>query len=250
MPKRSRRRSAWTEVVLVNDYTPVAASVVALDERQGHLVRLGPPVPAPHGTRVVLGPGTGLGAGALVPIEDRLAIVATEAGHVEFGASDPDELALWPFMERLGGRVSAEMILSGPGLLRLARALAGRRAQACPFGRPNDVLDGASNGHPLGIEAAQLFSRSLGRFAGDLALTFEASGGVFIAGGIAPRMCEILREGWFREAFERKTPHEAWARQVPAFVIVHPEPALLGLSAIVEDPKRFVFQFQGWSAPA
>jgi glucokinase len=235
-------------VVLVNDYTPVAASVVALDEAKGHLARLGPPLPARDGTRVVLGPGTGLGAGALVPIEDRLAIFATEAGHMEFGPSASDEMTLWPLIDRVGGRVSAEVVLSGPGLLRLARALAGQGQEACPFGRPNEVLDGARSGHPLGLEAVRLFARCLGRFAGDLALTFEAIGGVFIAGGIAPRMCDVLQEGGFREAFERKAPHDAWARQVPAFVITHPEPALLGLSAIVEDPKRFVFHFQGWSA--
>ena len=84
-----------------------------------------------------------------------------------------------------------------------------------------------------------IFARLLGRFAGDLALTFESSGGVFIAGGIAPRMVDILQAGGFRDAFDRKAPHDAWARKVPAYVIVNPEPALQGLAAIVTNPQRF-----------
>jgi glucokinase len=71
---------------------------------------------------------------------------------------------------------------------------------------------------------------------------------VFIAGGIAPRMVDILQNGEFRAAFERKSPHEDWARQVPACVIVHPEPALLGLSALVTRPDGFVVPFQTWRA--
>ena len=99
------------------------------------------------------------------------------------------------------------------------------------------------------MEVLDLFARGLGRFAGDLALTFEASGGVFIAGGIAPKMVDIFQKGEFRRAFDHKAPHDGWARQVPAFIITYPEPALLGLSAIVSRPERFIFRYQE-SAPA
>ena len=233
-------------VVLVNDYTPVAASAYALDEQRGDLARIGPPVPSRRGTRVVFGPGTGLGAGALVPVEDRFAIFATAAGHVEFGPADDEEMAIWPFIERLEGRVSAEVVLSGPGLFRMAAALASRRGEANPFSVPNDILEGGRSGHPLAVAVLSRFSRCLGRYAGDLALTFEATGGVFIAGGIAPKMLDALRRGGFREAFERKAPHDDWARQVSTFVITHPSPALLGLSAIVTQPHIFIFRAEEW----
>lgn len=242
------RAFGMERVALVNDYTPVAASVTVLDAARGDLAPLGSVAPADHGTRVVLGPGTGLGAGALVPVEDRLAILATEAGHIEFGPTTDEEAALWPHLERVGGRVSAEVVLSGPGLFRIAKALAAHRCVDCPFTMPNDVLTAGRAGDPLALAALSLFARWLGRYAGDLALTFEASGGVFIAGGIAPRMVDILQDGGFRAAFDNKAPHDAWARTVPAFVIVNPEPALQGLAALVTDPGRFVFQSQGWQA--
>jgi glucokinase len=233
-------------VTLVNDYTPVAASVTVLSEERGDLAPLNNVAPAGTGPRVVLGPGTGLGAGALVPVEDRFAILATEAGHMEFGPTNDEEAAIWPHIERVGGRVSGEVVLSGPGLFRLAKALAAHRCVECPFTLPNDVLAAAREGNALATAALDLFARFLGRFAGDLALTFEASGGVFIAGGIAPRMVDILQGGSFREAFDRKAPHDAWARKVPVFVIVNREPALQGLAALVSHPERFVFQSQGW----
>lgn len=235
-------------MTLVNDYTPVAASVTVLDEARGDLAPLGDHMPPGAGTRVVLGPGTGLGAGALVPIEDRLAILATEAGHMEFGPATEVEMALWRHLEHVDGRVSAETVLSGPGLLRLSKAVAAHRGVECPFSVPNDVLTAIREGNALAAETLDLFARWLGRFSGDLALTFEASGGIFIAGGIAPRIVDILQAGGFREAFERKAPHDAWARGVPASVIVHPEPALQGLTALVTKPELFIFRSQGWTA--
>jgi glucokinase len=235
-------------VTLVNDYTPVAASVTVLHVGQGDLAPLGDSMPSGAGTSVVLGPGTGLGAAALVPVEDRFAILATEAGHMEFGPAVEDEMALWPHLERLEGRVSAEVVLSGPGLFRLAKAVASSHRVECPFTAPNDVLAAARNGDALAFETLDFFARWLGRFAGDLALTFEASGGVFIAGGIAPRMVDILQKGGFRGAFDRKAPHDDWTRKVPAFVIINPEPALQGLAALVTAPERFVFSSRSWIA--
>lgn len=234
-------------VTLVNDYTPVAASVTVLSEEKGDLAPIGNGR-ADAGARVVLGPGTGLGVGALVPVEDRLAIVATEAGHIEFGPSNEEEAALWPHLERVGGRVSAEVVLSGPGLFRIARAIAAHRCVECPYTRPNDVLTAAREGDQMAQAALELFTRWLGRYAGDMALTFESSGGVFIAGGIAPRMVDILQGGGFRDAFDNKAPHDAWARKVPALVIINSEPALQGLAALVTNPARFVFNSQGWAA--
>src|SRR6478752_2782189 len=97
-------------VTLVNDYPPVAACVVALDEVRGDVAPIGA-ARAGEGARVVVGPGTGLGAAALVPIEGRLAILATEAGHAGFGPAEPDEFALWPHLEASLGRISAETLL-------------------------------------------------------------------------------------------------------------------------------------------
>jgi glucokinase len=243
------RGLALERLTLVNDYTPVAASVTVLDVASGDLAPLGEAQVAGSGIRVVLGPGTGFGAAALVPVGEQLAILATEAGHVEFGPVTDREMALWPHLERVGGRVTAEVVLSGPGLFRLVRALCAHREIACPFSVPNDILSAAQDRDALACETLDIFASWLGRFAGDLALTFEASGGVFIAGGIAPRMVDILDNGGFRQAFDRKAPHDAWARTVPAFVIVNPAPALHGLAALVTHPGRFIFGSHGWTRP-
>lgn len=234
-------------VRLVNDYPPVAASVTVLDLAREDLVRLGPELPGDDGARVVLGPGTGLGAAAIVPVEGRHMILATEAGHIEFGPANPDEEAFWPHLERVGGRITGEALLSGPGLARIMAALAAARGETTSYTGPAEVvLAGLDGKDPTAAEALRVFCRLLGRFAGDLALAYNASGGVYIAGGIAPRLQALLHEGAFRKAFDRKAPHEDWIVQVPSYLILNPEPAFEGLGAMVARRERFVFPFRDW----
>src|SRR5215212_8500401 len=236
-------------VVLVNDYTPVAASAITFAPKDEGPARIGPDVPAGPGPRLVLGPGTGLGAGALAPVADRLAILASEAGHMELGPTEEDEFRLWPHLERVGGRITAEVVLSGPGLCRLCHALAALRDETNPLATPPEVLRAWREQHSsLAGAALALFARLLGRFAGDLALALEATGGVYIAGGIPPRITDLLNSGGFRAAFEKKAPHQAWAAHVPTFVITDPDPALRGLAVLVSEPERFTFQFREWAA--
>jgi glucokinase len=237
-------------VALVNDYAPVAACAITFDTDPAGLSRLGPDVRFGPGARLVLGPGTGLGAAALVPVAGRLAILATEAGHMDLGPETKDEFDLWPHLERVGGRVTAEVVLSGPGLHRLCSALAAVRGEANPFTSPPEIVAASQERRSaLAGDTLRLFARLLGRFAGDLALAFEASGGVFIAGGIAPRITDALGEA-FRKGFDNKSPHEDWAARVPAFVITDPEPALRGLAILVSEPERFVFHFRDWTPAA
>jgi glucokinase len=235
-------------VTLVNDYTPVAASVTVLDTEHGDLFALGGTVSAAAGASVVMGPGTGLGVGALVPTGNRYTILASEAGHMELGPASDEETAIWSHLERIGGRVSAEGALSGPGLLRIAKALAAHQQVACDFILPSDVLSAACKGEELAVATLDLFARWLGRFAGDLALSFSATGGVFIAGGIAPRIVNVLRNSDFRRSFDCKAPHDEWASTVPVYVITNPEPALHGLAALISNPEHFIFLSQSWRA--
>lgn len=233
-------------VRLVNDFVPVAAALAVLGRAEGELVRIGPALPAPSGARLVLGPGTGLGAAALLPAGTRWAVHSTEAGHIDFGPVHADEFALWPLLERFHGRVTAEAVLSGPGLRRLYRALAQLRGARPACALPEEVsAAGLEGGDAVATEALHLFGRLLGRFAGDLALVFDASA-VYIAGGIAPKIATILAQGEFRAAFERKAPFDRWLRSVPTSLVVDPDPALTGLRAIVADPDRFAFKSAGW----
>jgi glucokinase len=230
----------------VNDFVPVAAALSVLGREDRQLVPLGPELPEEPGARVVLGPGTGLGAAALLPVGARWAIHSTEAGHTDFGPAHADEFALWRFLEQAHGRITAEAVLSGPGLLRLYRALAQARAAILACDTPEEVSAAGLEGEDaLATETLHLFGRLLGRFAGDLALMFGASA-VFIGGGIGPKIAAILSQGEFRGAFERKAPFGHWMEQVPTFLIADPDPALTGLRAILAEPDRFVLKTAGW----
>ncbi|MFD6317601.1 glucokinase [Methylorubrum thiocyanatum] len=234
-------------VALVNDYVPVAAGAagIAPDE----LTPIGPEIGEARGPRLVLGPGTGFGAAALIPYEDRLAIVSTETGHTDLGPTDSEEAELWPAVERVEGRVTVETLLSGPGLARLYAAIravrAGGDGSLCD---PAEITSsGLSGADPHAQAALALFGKLLGRVCGDLALTFLATGGVYIGGGIAPRIVSILREGAFREAFERKAPFAEQMRSIPTSVITVKDPAFSGLAALASESGRFVYHGQAWT---
>lgn len=239
-----------SRAVVVNDYVPVAAG--AADIAPSDLTQIGPRrdggKKGDQGARLVLGPGTGFGAAALVPYADRLAIVSTEAGHVDFGPTDAVETELWSAIERIEGRVTVEALLSGPGLSRLHRAVhrlrTGRDCERCD---PAIVTEqGLSGQDPHAAEALDLFAKLLGRVCGDLALTFLATGGVYIGGGIAPRIVSVLAQGAFREAFERKPPFIAQMQAIPTSVIAIHDPALTGLAALASRPEVFVYHGQVW----
>lgn len=229
---------------LVNDYVPLAAALTALDEDTPvDLVRIGSPVVG-SGPRLVLGPGTGLGAAALVPAGDRLLIQTTEAGHVGFGPCESDDLP-WSSLMLTEGRLTAERLLSGPGLVRLARAIAAARDESTDWRLSAEILD-KSQADPVASEAVRQFAGLLGRFAGDLALVFAATGGVFLAGGIAPRIVEVLRGEAFGTAFEDKPPFQESMQAIPRFVITRAEPAIDGLAALLRAEDRFLFPRQEW----
>ncbi|GJE56245.1 MULTISPECIES: glucokinase [Methylobacterium] len=235
-----------SRVVVVNDYVPVAAGAAGI--APGDLSPIGAATDAGRGARVVLGPGTGFGAAALVPYEDRLAIVSTEAGHTDFGPVDDEDFEIWPGIARLEGRVTVEALLSGPGLARLHAAV--RRIRAGGDGTcidPATVTETGLSGDDSHADAAiRLFSKYLGRVCGDLALTFLATGGVYIGGGIAPRILKVLNDGGFRKAFEHKPPFAAMMRDIPTSVITVHDPAVNGLAALASEGDRFIYHGQSW----
>ncbi|GAB6843266.1 glucokinase [Methylorubrum rhodinum] len=236
-----------SRVTVVNDYVPVAAGAAAI--APDDLTQIGPEIGDARGPRLVLGPGTGFGAAALVPYEDRLAIVSTEAGHTDLGPTDDAEAEIWSGIERTDDRVTVETLLSGSGLSRLHAAIRAVRAGGGGALDPAEITrTGLSGEDPHAREALELFGKLLGRVCGDLALTFLATGGVYIGGGIAPRIVPVLREGGFRAAFERKAPFAAQMRAIPTSVITVKDPAFGGLAALASEGGRFVYHGQVWTA--
>ena len=126
------------------------------------------------------------------------------------------------------GAVSAEMVLSGPGLLRLAGALHPERG----YREPETIIAHAHSGDPQAQAITRLFVRLLGRFAGDMALAFKALGGVYITGGLACALGPLLDEPQFRAAFEAHPPHQTLLQTIPTQLITYDQPGLIGCAAL------------------
>ena len=243
-PRETMRRTGAECVVLLNDFEALALALTALGEAD--LVRLGGDALVGSGAKVVLGPGTGLGVGALVEANGLFIPVPGEGGHVSLGPAEADEFILWKHIEPEFGRISAEALLCGRGLVRLYRAVAAAADLKAELHRPAAITEAAlGGGDPVAVKTLDLYCRLLGRLAGDLGLTFMAKGGVYVGGGISPRILPFLEGGSFRRAFEAKAPHEGLMRTMPSFVITRENPALVGLAAFAYRPQRYGMNLEG-----
>lgn len=223
-PRALADAAGVARVSVLNDFAAVAWSITALALE--HARSLGSGHQDPLAPRIALGAGTGLGMAAVLRQVDRWAVLPGEGGHTDLAPVDDAEHAIWSRLRKDLGRVTAEQVLSGPGLERLHAAM-----------HPDQRLSAPAIGAALaaGDVAAQAtasqFARWLGRFAGNQALALGARGGVYIGGGIVPGWGSRFDAAAFRQGFEDKAPFCAWMRQVPAWVITHPQPGLLGLAA-------------------
>lgn len=220
-------RFGFSHVQAVNDFEALAWALGRLEREDLRRLGRGAQTRPGRDTKVVLGPGTGLGVAALVPSGDGWQAIASEGGHVCFGAAREDEEKVFARLREQGG-VSAEMALSGPGLQRLHSALHPGMAPLAP----EMVVAHALAGDPAAGATVQLFVRLLGRFAGDVALIFKALGGVYITGGVAIGLGALLDEEIFRAAFEAHPPYGELLKSVPTFLIVRPQPGLIGCAAL------------------
>lgn len=243
-PRELHARLGMGDVTLLNDFEAQALATVALGPE--HLQRVGGGDPEEAGSRVILGPGTGLGVAGMVHARGLWIPVPGEGGHVDIGPRTARDHEIWPHLATIEGRVSAEEMLSGRGLVNVASAVAESRGEDPRFPSPADVTAAALDGaDPVAVEALDIFVTCLGRVAGDLALVFMAQGGVFLSGGIAQKIVPALQRGGFRAAFEDKAPHGGLMRAMPVFVLTHPRAALFGLAAYAREPQRFGVETTG-----
>lgn len=210
--------------LLINDFAAIAHAIPQLPDDQ--LVACGGGIAAPDAPRIILGPGTGLGMALATPAEGGWVAIAGEGGHADLAPVDDEQLAAWRKLRAAHGRVSIETVLCGPGLARLHAVLTPGRPQSA-----EEIAEAAWRGEPAALRAVGMFTRWLGSVAGNLALTAGARGGVYIAGGIVPGWGGHFDAARFREAFEDKAPFAGWLRAIPVFVVMHPQPGLLGLAA-------------------
>lgn len=239
------QRLGIARVRLVNDFHAAALGSIAVPAEK--LVALGGGPREPKGPIAVLGAGTGLGGAFLLwsAADSRYQVVPSEMGHADFAPRTGLERELQRFLAAKYGRVSYERVLSGHGLIDTYAFLSEDPAfralvrpetvAALAAGDPaaaisNRALEGSD---PVCEAALALFAGVLGALAGNLALTVLATGGVFVAGGIAPRVLPFLtKPGLFRESFERKGRLQSLVARIPVFVVTHSEPGLLGAAAL------------------
>ena len=243
-PVEMIRRQGFDEVVLLNDFEALSLCLPGLGPND--IEPIGGGVAEPTGARLVVGPGTGLGAGALVHANGLWVPVPSEGGHMDFGPKSERDFAIWPHIVDPDGRVSGESLISGSGLVRLYRAVTAVDGIEPGYSEPREITEnGMNGGDPFAEETLQLFAEYLGRFAGDLALAFKATGGVYLAGGVTARVASVLKTGRFREAFNGKTPQVDLMEGMMTAMITATDPALAGISAFAREPHRFGVALEG-----
>ena len=244
VPRRLIDRFGLKDVALLNDFEAQALSLPGLGASD--IDRIGGGTIAADGARVVVGPGTGLGAGALIRARDTWIPVPGEGGHIDIGPQSERDMAIWPHLERPHGRVEAETVISGAGMVRLYRAICAVDGVRARLATPEAVTGAAlAGGDDEAIEAVQLFATYLGRLAGDLALIFMATGGVYLAGGISAKIAPVLKSGGFRQAFVAKVPHDDLLAGIATAIIIKEDAALAGVAAFARAPERFGVSLAG-----
>lgn len=221
-------------VRVVNDFEALAEALPELGDAD--LRALGtagrPQATGAAFTVAILGPGTGLGAGALLRRDGRTLPLPSEAGHTDFAPTDAEQRALLERIAGTGGQVSGDRLLSGPGLELLhatRRELAGSGGARLPAA---GIFEQAAAGDAACRATLTLYARLLGQAAGDLVLTLAAWDGLFLAGGVLQRHPEAFDAAAFRAGFEAKGPHSRLMATVPTALVTHPWPGLLGAAVI------------------
>lgn len=228
-------RFKWKKVRLINDLKAAALSIPLLNSRE--LLRLNR-ARAPRGRNLgLIAPGTGLGTALLIHREGGYHAVPSEGGHVDFSPNNQDQVELWRFLHKRLGHVSVERVLSGPGLLNIYAWMRSTGRYREPEWLPKEMeeLDPAVITHgalgrkdPLCISVVKMFVSVLGAVSGNLALTAMTTGGIYLGGGIPPRIVSLLEQGYFMEAFTDKGRFRNLLEKIPVKVIMNQKAALMG----------------------
>ncbi len=220
-------------VKLINDFEAAALAIEILPSDD--LVTLQTGKVHEEEMRVVLGAGTGMGVAWLTWQEDHYVALSTEAGHIDFAPTNTLQVKLFEALQNKFGHVSVERLLSGSGLTNIFNFLQSELAAISSLAQNIDEDSGAAittlaltQSHPIALKSLQLFAEIYGAYAGNLALAGLCRNGVYIAGGIAPKIMNILSAGGFMQAFRDKGRFSAMMHDIPVHVITNPEISLLG----------------------
>ena len=220
--------------IAMNDFGAVACAAGKITTN--NLVNIKSGDALPYANQAVFGPGTGLGVAGIVNDNGRSIPLSSEGGHTTLAPSNALEADVIKAALPKLGHVSAESFISGPGLINLYQALAKVRDESAESIKPAELTAAALSGeNALCTETLSLFCRFAGSFAGNLALTYGAKGGVFIAGGVVPRFADFVRSSEFIDAFCAKGVMSKYVQNIPVNIIVHPEVAFIGAAVWLEQ---------------
>ena len=233
---RMKRQFQLSHVSLINDLAATALAVPLLNRKE--LFPLNKAETRRGQNIAVLAPGTVLGTGFLIPWAGKYTPISSEGGHVDFSPNSKAEVELWQYLHEQYGHVSIERVISGPGLVNIYSWLkdSGRYSEPPWLAKefkerePAAVISqvGLADGHPLCVEALNVFVSVLGAVAGNLALTAMATGGVYLGGGIPPKILPKLQEPLFIQAYKNKGRFVKVLEKIPVRVILNEKAALLG----------------------
>ncbi|PKI16487.1 glucokinase [Colwellia sp. 12G3] len=227
------------KLILINDYTAIAMAIPMLTDEQK--VKIGGGKALSNKAIAVCGPGTGLGVANLLPIANKWYCFGGEGGHVDYAAIGDTEIKTLQYIQSVKPRVSYEQLLSGYGLEQIYQALLSIH-HGDVLTKPTTQLTAKEistkaldNTCSFCHQALDLFCKVLGSFAGNLALTMNTQGGVYIAGGIVPRFIDFLSESDFRLRFEAKGRMSSLNKEIATYVITEKQPGLLGASVYLNQ---------------
>jgi len=225
------------QLLFINDFAALALALPFLKTEE--MEAIGGGMSRSGATLAVIGPGTGLGVAGLVPSPRGFIPIDGEGGHVNLAPYTDEELAVTHRLIRKYGHVSAERVLSGPGIVTLYDALAEVRGiRGSATSAPDITAIARSGSDELCVATLKMFCALLGSTAGDLALTLGAHGGVFIGGGIMPGMLEFARQSDFRQRFEDKGRFKDYLARIPTHVVTASHPALTGAAYALAQKLR------------
>jgi glucokinase len=240
---RIRNRFKWSHVSLINDLAATAHAVALLNSRE--LFSLNKAKARKGQNLALVAPGTGLGEAILICRDGKYIAVASEGGHVDFSPNNETEVELWRYLHKRFGHVSIERVLSGPGLVNIYSWFkdSGRYQEPDWLARDTEEMDPArvitkvalDGRHPLCVESLNMFVSILGAVAGNLALTAMTTGGVYLGGGISPKVLPKLKENIFMQAFTNKGRFRKFLEKIPVKVILNDQAALLGAAHFAFD---------------
>jgi glucokinase len=222
---------------LVNDFTALARSLPRL--KASDLKQIGGGTAEEGQAMAVVGAGTGLGVGGLLPVGGRWIPIPGEGGHVDLSPVTGREMRLASALISDQGAVTGECVLSGGGLERVYRLLTSFDGASKTLSAAEITEAGLGKGDPHARETLNVFCAILGGLAGNVAVTLGARGGVYIGGGIAPRIADFLSRSQFRPRFENKYRMVEYAKRIPTFLILAATPALDGAAAWLDDQLEF-----------